>query len=189
MSRTLLLIRHSLPQIDSALSAEQWRLSPAGRARCPALADQAAVFAPRLVFSSLEPKAEETAALLAERLSLPCQAIPGLHEHERRTVNFMARGEFEAAVARLFAEPDALVFGEETANQALARFDRALSALIQAHPCQTLAVVAHGTVISLWLSRRLSLPALPLWKSLGLPGLLAIDLDENNLNILPLTYG
>jgi broad specificity phosphatase PhoE len=188
MSAWLLLIRHSLPAINPQLPAEQWRLSAEGRARCAALADQASVFHPQQIISSVEPKAQETAELIAARLSLPWRSASGLHEHERRTAPFTSTEAFTAAVARLFARPDQCVFGEETADQAHTRLDRALTALLMEHPRHTLAVVSHGTVIALWLSRRLGILPFPLWQSLGLPALLALDLEKNNLIQLPPTY-
>ncbi len=81
---------------------------------------------PLRCIASDEPKAQQTAQPLADRLGITVEIMPGLHEHERRTVDYLDDEAFQATMARFFAEPDTLVFGEETANQALARFTAAV---------------------------------------------------------------
>ena len=81
-------------------------------------------YAPTAIIASDELKAQQTAQPLADRLGLAVEVIADLHEHERRTVDYLDDATFQATMARFFAEPDALVFGEETASQALARFSR-----------------------------------------------------------------
>jgi len=43
------------------------------------------------------------------------------------------------------------------------------------HAGQTVAVVAHGTVISLFVSRRCELEPFNLWRRLGLPALVILS--------------
>ncbi len=173
---TLLLIKHSQPEIRPELPASHWQLSPEGRTRCGPLAQAAARFAPELVFTSREPKASETARLLAASLSLPCQEAEGLHEHLRPDPAWRSAADFNAQVANLFARPGELVLGAETADQAHARFSATVSALLQAHPGQNMAVVAHGTVITLFVTQALGLETFPFWQRLGLPALVALRL-------------
>lgn len=172
----LLLIKHSLPELIHSQPAAMWRLSAEGRTRCEALAAAVAPYQPAQVFASVEPKAAETAHLLAAQLGLPWQAAPGLHEHERRTTPWLDAPEFAAQVARCFAQPSTLVLGEETADQAHSRFAAAVDGLVAAHPGRTLAVVAHGTVISLYVARANGLDPLPLWQQLALPSFVVLEL-------------
>ena len=52
---------------------------------------------------------------------------------------------------RFFAEPDALVYGDETAEQARARFQGGIDQILaDAAPEENIAVIAHGTVIALY---------------------------------------
>ncbi len=75
---------------------------------------------------------------------------------------------------RFFASPDALVFGEETASEAGARFRAALDALLAARPAQRLAVVSHGTVLTLLLAGPNGMAPYELWSSLALPEALVV---------------
>ncbi len=166
----LYLIKHALPSIDPGIPAREWRLSPAGRTGAQRLAEDLASAGIARIYTSTEPKAIETGEILAERLGAPCAAVEGLHEHERSQVGYLDREQFEQQVAALFAHPDQVVFGDESADQAYARFARALDGLIQSQIGPgPLAVVAHGTVISLLAERRCGLDGFGLWKRMGLP--------------------
>jgi broad specificity phosphatase PhoE len=165
----LILVRHSLPDIVPAIPAHRWSLSEAGRQRCKALAESLAVYHPDLFITSTEPKAIETGRIVADLLDKPWATGEGLHEHERRDVVFGSVERFEGLVASLFAEPQSLVFGNETANQAYQRFSRAIARAIQPYCDQNVAIVTHGTVMSLFVARTAGLEAFPFWKQLGMP--------------------
>lgn len=174
MSR-LILIKHSLPEIDPRQPAAQWSLSVAGRARCAPLAIRVRPYAPTLIFASREPKAAETAHILAEQLGLPFQLVDHLHEHDRRHVRWVEREQFETAVKQFFDEPNKLVMGGETADEAHARFAGAVNGLVERHPAETLALVAHGTVITLLVARLVNIEPFAFWQRLGLPALIVLE--------------
>jgi broad specificity phosphatase PhoE len=171
----LLLIKHATPAIRPNVPANQWHLSAAGREGAAKLAGVLKAHAPQALAASLEPKAAETAAIIGEFLGLPVELVPGLHEHERSRAPFGSPAEFEANVKACLARPAELVFGDETADQAHARFAAALEGLLARYPAQTLAVVAHGTVISLFVARRCGLEPFGLWRKLGLPALIVLS--------------
>jgi broad specificity phosphatase PhoE len=171
----LILIRHSLPEIIPTLPASQWHLSDEGRRRCRALADELAVYRPQVIVTSVEPKAVETGRLVADRLGLPCEVSPGLHEHERPEVVFGTREQFEASVAEFFVRPGALVFGAETAGQAHARFRRAVDDALAQYPERTVVIVTHGTVMTLFVAWANELEPFPFWQRLGLPAFVVLS--------------
>src|SRR5262249_47477752 len=83
--------------------------------------------------------------------------------------------ELEARIARFFAEPGTHIMGNETADQADARFARAVDRICAAHPDETVVVVAHGTVITLFVSRATGIAPFPFWKRLGLPAIVVLS--------------
>ena len=170
-SQPLILVRHSAVVQDPATPSSEWRLSEHGRSLATRLAPKLLPFTPTRVITSEEPKAAETGQLIAVALGLPWHTAPGLHEHERPYVPYFATvEEFESAVARFFARPDELVFGSETANQALARMETAVAAQRAAYPADTLILVTHGTVLTLLLCRHNpQLDPFTFWRSLTLP--------------------
>jgi broad specificity phosphatase PhoE len=180
--RKLILIKHSRPEIVPALPASQWRLSQDGRLRCRRLAQKLAVHDPAVIVASLEPKAIETGRIVADHLGRPLETSPDLHEHDRREVKFVQdRNEFQRLVARLFQDPDKLVFGSETADQAHERFARAVASVIERFPGGNLALVSHGTVITLFVSRAVGAEPIRLWKRLDLPAFVVLSLPDLSL--------
>lgn len=176
MINKLILIRHSQSQPDPAHPASQWPLTAEGRRRCQPLADRLAAYGPDAIITSHERKAIETGALVAERLGLPARVADGLHEHEREHAGWLPSPAFEQAVAAFFARPNELVFGEETAGQAGARFEAGVRSALAAHPGQTVALVTHGTVMSLFVAAHAGRAALPFWSSLGMPAIVVLAL-------------
>lgn len=171
----LILVKHAMPVIDPKRSAPEWVLSAKGRADSIRLAQCLEGYQPRVIVSSDEPKAAETARVVAGELGIAVHMRPGLHEHDRRGVPFLPNIEFRAAVHRFFSDPLHLVFGQETADQAYERFSMALQAALRAFPLQNVVVAAHGTVISLFVARMTGIEPYPLWERLGLPSFVAVS--------------
>jgi broad specificity phosphatase PhoE len=167
--RKLILVRHSQSRQDPSRPASQWELTEEGRRRCTALAEQLATYRVDLVVTSHERKAIETGSLAAARLGVPVEVAASLHEHERERAAFVPAADFEHMVANFFARPDKLVFGEETARQAGDRFDRAVRSVLEQHAAGNVAIVAHGTVMSLFIARYNQVDAAQFWQRLGMP--------------------
>jgi broad specificity phosphatase PhoE len=176
--RKLILIRHSAVTPNPSLPSPKWHLSAGGRVRAHSLAAHIASYYPTRLITSEEPKAAETGQILADVLGKPFMTAPGLQEHNRKaTLYFHNQAEFEAAVIRLFQYPEELVFGQETADQARLRFTRAIHTLLAQHPTDTLAIVTHGTVLTLFLCHHNPhLDPIPFWRNLKLPDLVVVSL-------------
>ena len=184
----LILVKHAMPVVDGSVPATEWQLSEGGREAARELAAELKRYEPFFVVSSIEPKAWETAAILAQRLRVPCAAVAGLHEHERPTPGLDTREQFQANVRALFERPDGLVFGAETANQARARFVAAVEDALAwwgsrapSEGEQSLVAVAHGTVITLLCEAWCGVEPFPFWEALGLPSYVVLSLPERRL--------
>jgi len=150
----LILIRHSQPNIDPAVPAKRWQLSDEGLRRCHLLVEHLADFQIHQVFASTEPKAQHTAAIVAQHLGVPAETAEGLHEHDRSNeTDWSTPEQFQATIQELLQHPDQLVYGLETADQAYQRFAGAVKRLVEQNPDQDLAIVSHGTVMALFASR------------------------------------
>lgn len=178
MSR-LILIKHSLPVLDPAIPAPDWVLSAEGRRRAERLARQLDSLAPAVIAASPEPKAIETASILAAHHQLPVQVVDDLREHERRRVGYLSDSAFQAAVIATLRRPDEPVFGEETATAARQRFTAAISTVLAATPPErSLAVVTHGTVLALYIAAATGVDVVTLWRQLGLPSYVVLSRPE-----------
>jgi broad specificity phosphatase PhoE len=181
MKKHLILVKHSIPEINENQPANTWKLSQEGQSRAHRLAEELESFEPEVIVSSYEPKAKETADTLASHLYLDVQILPNLHEHDRSNVPYLSHDAFQTSIRDFFQKPDELVFGGETADQAHARFYRAVHSILNEYRDKTIVIVTHGTVISLFVSRLTGSSDLELWNMLGLPSFIALDLDSNAL--------
>jgi len=181
MTKYLILVKHSVPEIQADNPANTWHLSQEGKIRAQRLAEQLKSFEPDVILSSNEPKAKETAEILASQLQRDMHIIPELHEHDRSHVPYLSQDKFQLAIHDFFQKPDELVFGSETANEAYSRFYRAAHSILNEHRNKTVIIVTHGTVISLFVSRLTGSSDLELWHMLGLPSFVAMELGSNTL--------
>ncbi len=181
MKKYLILVKHSLPQIVENLPAHEWRLSADGQARAQRLAERLSRFQPEIIVSSVELKAMETAGIVANSFGLAYQCLQDIHEHKRNATPFLSKDEFESAVHEFFQKPDALVFGSETANQSHKRFCDAVNNILNSHRDKTIVIIAHGTVISLFVARLIGISGWLLWNELGLPSFVVIDMKSKVL--------
>jgi broad specificity phosphatase PhoE len=181
MKKYLILVKHSLPELVEGLPAYHWKLSKEGRERAKRLAEELTNFEPEVIVSSSEPKAKETAEILAEYHHLELHIAEDLHEHDRSNVAFLSRDQFQSSVREYFQKPDMLIFGKETAHQSYTRFYRAVHFILNEHKDKTIVIVSHGTVISLFVSRLTGSPDFELWTMLGLPSFVALDLHSNTV--------
>jgi 2,3-bisphosphoglycerate-dependent phosphoglycerate mutase len=180
--RNLILVRHSLPLIQPELPASQWSLSDEGLLRAALLPDLLIPYKPPLIIASKETKAQQTAQVIAKTLKLPLLVKSDLHEHERpQAVGLYSRDQFETLLSAFFEDPDRLIFGSESADEAYLRFSGALDRLIRTYPQESLVLVSHGTVISLFVSRRCGVPPFHFWKQLGLPSIIILSLPDFHL--------
>lgn len=178
MMRTLILIKHAMPALEPGVPSREWHLSDAGRARCLPLAEQLAAYNPAAIAASAEPKATETAQIIAARLGLSVDVREELHENDRTGLGWLGAAELEERIARFFAEPGQRLMGTETADKAHARFTAAVNDVCARHSDGNVVIVAHGTVITLFVARRAGLEPFTFWKRLGLPSIVALALPE-----------
>jgi broad specificity phosphatase PhoE len=178
----LILIRHSNSKLDPDLPPHQWGLTEEGRRRCLPLAEQLRPYAPEVIVTSKEPKAIQTGQIVAETFGgLPCHATEGLHEHRREHGPIVGADQFRERVFNLFARPDLLIFGLETAHEALDRFTGAVESVLVNHPNKNIAIVSHGTVMSLYYGQITGENAYAFWQALGLPAFYVVTLPEYRL--------
>ena len=178
----LFLIKHAMPEIQPEVPANQWHLSKSGRLSCSQIADHLQKSNLTSIISSKEPKAQETAHLVASYLDLHCQSMENLHEHERSNVPYnLSKVEFEDNINNLFSKPDLLVYGIETAKQAQKRFDQTIHKILVENINRDVGIVSHGTVISLFVALYNQINSFKFWQQLGLPSIICLSIPEFQL--------
>lgn len=183
MASKLLFVRHAAVIPQPTQPAHTWPLSADGRFQAAQLAPQLAQHGPTRVITSHEAKAQATGQIIAQTLRLPWSTASGLQEHDRRGVPYFANQEdWTTAVAHFFAHPDKLTLGNETAHAARERFATAVQQQLTAYPNDTLIIVTHGTVLTLFLCQHNPhLNPVTFWQKLPLPWVGVITLPTFSL--------
>jgi broad specificity phosphatase PhoE len=184
----LVLVKHAPPEITPEVASHRWVLSAEGRDRCDWLASELAGQGVTQIYASLEPKALETAALVAVRLGLDVRPRSDLHENDRTSLGFLPMDELRARIGRFFDEPSVLVIGTETAEAAGRRFESAIRALLAEAGGEIAAVVTHGTALTTLVTRHNPVEAFAFWDSLTVPSLVVLDGDSFRLDGQPVTF-
>lgn len=177
----LILIKHALPIIIPEKPANTWLLSEEGQKATETLANAIKQYTPQHLFSSPEPKALETALTLTTSLKIPFKIVDDLHEHRRNNEPYdNDHAQFVAKVKNFFENPEKLVYGEETATQARARFHVGVLGAWRKHRNDDVAVVAHGTVISLFVAHVIpTINPFELWNCLKMPDAVVLETDDH----------
>jgi broad specificity phosphatase PhoE len=173
----LVLVKHSLPDIDPDIPPAHWHLTEEGETRCYALAERLRAYAPAGLVSSPEPKAAGTAKLVAPRLGLTVELDPRLREQYRRYLGWLPDEMFRWVIGQAFERPDEIVYGMERLGEARERFAAAIDEHLE-RTTGPLVAVAHGTVISAYAEAKVGVDGHILWGRLGLPSLVVLDGDE-----------
>jgi 2,3-bisphosphoglycerate-dependent phosphoglycerate mutase len=174
MSNTLYLVRHAHSQ-QTALPVETWPLSELGRQQAQRLAELPFWQDVHIICASIEPKALQTAQIVAARRDLPVEPVFDLREL-RRPGNLV--GDYESAVRQVFNNPTTSVNGWEPAGEAQTRIVTAIERGLMLHEDKTLAVVSHGLALTLYLAYLTDiLPSLELWQSISFASAIRVDPD------------
>lgn len=175
----LILIRHAQPAIVPQDPPHTWQLSSQGQDATRDFVSQLKAYKPKHIFSSPESKALETALILAEILHIGFEIVNDLYEHERSNEKFIEPDIFAQKMRDFFTRADELVYGQETANNARARFHIALLNAWRNHRHHNVAVVAHGAVISLFVAHVIPhIDGFELWQCLKLPDMVVLETDD-----------
>jgi broad specificity phosphatase PhoE len=176
----LYLIRHAHSQ-QTPLPAETWPLSDLGLQQAQKLAELPFWQDVHLICSSVEPKALQTAQIVAERHDLPVEPSFDLREWRRPGV-LVSKDEYQATVRRAFANPAASVNGWEPTGEAQTRIMVAIERLLMLHEGQTLAVASHSVVLTLYLAHLTdTLPDMELWHSIPFASAIQVDPEARQI--------
>lgn len=174
----IMLIRHAEPAIVKNTPAKSWVLTDAGKNAASALGTRLSGLGLAKLASSSEPKALQTAQIIANRLDIQVDADPRLREHERASVGFLDQADFETGIASIFSNPSDIAFGEESANTVHARLSAAIEDAKAGNGGVT-AVVTHGTAMSIYVSRMTGIAPMPFWRELRMP--VAVMVEDNRI--------
>ena len=158
--------------------------------RCEWLARQLETQSLAILYSSPEAKARQTGEIVGRKLGVNSLVFEGLQENDRTGFRFFENEvEWKRRFKDFFQQPTQRLIGNESANEALARFSEAVFRIVSRHSGQNIGIVAHGTVISLFAAHHGDAAPFQIWDSLNpLPAFLALRLPGYTLELGPTAF-
>ncbi len=156
--RYLRYLTHPQVRIDAAVPVPLWGLSDVGRARVEATKHILPLDQTELIVSSMETKAIETAAILANHWNISIFVKEAAHENDRSATGFLPPPEFEKMADAFFAEPEKSIRGWERAIDAQTRIIAIATDAVAAQSEGDILFVGHGGVGTLLFCHLACLP-------------------------------
>ncbi|MGC5327250.1 histidine phosphatase family protein [Brevibacillus sp. SYSU BS000544] len=171
--KQLYMIRHSKVQIDPTTEPTHWTLSDVGIQAAREMALREDWHHLKMIYHSPEPKAEQTAKIVAETIGATCKVHHDLRELEMRT-GFLSASDFQMKVSEYFmGKPDP---DFEDFQAAQKRIRKAVASILD-ETNESVGIVSHGRIITAFysdlLGRRITSEE---WKSIRLPDLSVIEI-------------
>jgi broad specificity phosphatase PhoE len=183
----LYLIRHPRTHVDPTRPPHEWQLSEQGRAQVKALA--AASFWQQVtgLYSSDQPKAMGAAGTIGAQHQIPVGSLAGLAEVSRGHEVYHSAGDYDKILGQFFAFPDHAIAGWERGTDALRRFANSVNYIINQHPNQSIALLSHGTILTLYTAMLdQHPPTLARWRSISFATVAAVEIESQHL-VTPFT--
>jgi 2,3-bisphosphoglycerate-dependent phosphoglycerate mutase len=183
MVQRVILVKHAMPVIEEQSAPRDWELGALGRLQSQELSKSLATFDVVTIYSSREPKARQTAEIIARGLDRKRILADGLEEFDRPVLPMVSQDEHARLNRPIFDHPSRKVLGRESANAAFARFDSAVQKIVaeERRNNGTIVVVSHGTVISLFVSRYNPIDGFDFWRNLSCPSYVELALPDFKL--------
>lgn len=174
----LVFIRHSKSLVNPKTPIASWGLSEEGVMLAKKLISIPAIQAIQVIYSSLQPKALETAALATKNLSIPIQKDNNLTETTSFTNKFVSLKELEENTRKYYAEKTLSINGGETFVQAQERFVKALQDIVKKEQNkENIGIVSHGNILAGFVSQITQVDPYEIVEKIAQPDVAVFDWD------------
>ncbi|MGB6117582.1 MAG: histidine phosphatase family protein [Mesorhizobium sp.] len=174
-------LTHPQIVIDPSIPVPDWSLSELGKARVSAILSKPWLARIGRIVSSEERKATQTAAMIADALSLGVETRAYMGENDRSATGFIPPEKFEAAADAFFGAPETSYRGWERAIDAQARIVAAVDAALRQDGATPVLFVGHGGVGTLLKCHLAGVPIRRLVQPPGGGNIFAFDLADRRL--------
>ena len=170
----IVLVRHVQTNVEPEVNSTLWTLSDDGRQAAAELAENAIFNGSEAIYSSLQPKAIETAEILGTALQVPVLQEEGLAELSSVTRGFI--GDYAGTVHRLYAGEIQNINGGDTLKQATDQFSQAVGIIATKHVgAEKIVIVSHANVLSLFTAQYCDQAAIDLHNTIAMPDVAVLD--------------
>ena len=152
----LIYITHPSVEIVPNIRIDTWQLSEEGQKAAKRLSKLNFYKNVRLVYSSREPKAIETAQILSEKYHFKIKSYKELNELNRSSTGFILPDEYIKAIQYVYQYPDRSFQGWEKLDKSYERNTEVLQEIIKKHVGDLIIIIGHGqsgTLIKCWIKK------------------------------------
>jgi broad specificity phosphatase PhoE len=146
----IFLLNHAETTLESNKLIEEWTLSPVGIKHAEELGSRLIEFGIARIIASKEPKALQTAKIIAKNLSIEdVEIYDGIEELHRNLPEIVPIDTFKDMVKQTFHRANESVNGWESASTAQQRIVEALRQIGEDDPDKKVLIVSHSLVTKL----------------------------------------
>lgn len=180
----LTLIRHSKTKLAPETPIPLWVLSDEGIQLAQNLSSKQVIGDIKVMYSSLQTKAIETALLLAKPNQIPLKMCEDLTEVSSFTLKFFGAGKYEENVDSFYSGKIDKVGEGETIDEALGRFVKAVEKIIATERSKNdnVGLVSHGNILALFTAEFSQFMARELHDKIKMPDVAVFDWDAKNFD-------
>lgn len=145
----IIFIRHSKSLVNPEIPIATWALSVEGVELAKRLNNLEVIRSIEVIYSSLQPKALETAILATKDLGIPIRINDDLTESSSFTNKFVGISELEENTKMYHENANLSINNGETSSQALKRFNSAVEKIVEAESNRSvIGIVSHGGILA-----------------------------------------
>src|SRR3990167_11058211 len=175
----LVLIRHSKSLVNPNIPIPTWALSDEGVALAKKLNGIEQLKTLDVVYSSLQPKALETAILATKDAGIPIKTDDRLTETTSFTNKFVSPEELEENSRKYYLDNQLSFYDGETSQEALNRFTEAIEDIVKAeNDKKNVGIVSHGNVLTLFSAQYAGMNAHELHEKMTYPDIAILNWDK-----------
>ncbi len=166
-------IRHSKTLVEPHKPIVLWGLSDQGITKAEALSEKAIIKNIKVLYSSLQTKALETAIYLAKPNAIPIRVNNDFTEITSFTNKFITQEQgYEQGVHDFYNDIIERIAGGETYKEALKRFNNALEQIVAEElkrGITNIGIVSHGNILSYFTALYSNTTPYELHDKIGMP--------------------
>lgn len=172
----LVLIRHSKSLVNPDVPINTWGLADEGIALAKKMQENKAVQEIQVIYSSLQPKALETAILATKNRGVPLRTDDRLTEITSFTKQFVDLITLEKNTKDFYTKNDVSFFGGETQEEALKRFNQAIEEIVaKEKEVETIGIASHGATLTCFAAQFIEKDPYEIITNLGQPDVALFD--------------
>ena len=145
----IIFLRHADTEKDPSVNAALWGLSEKGKEQAQETAQIPLMKSVDVIYASEEQKTSLTVEPIAKMLGKKINPLAFFNEVKRGD-KFLTKEEFEAEKVRQLEDLSYQAFGGESGLDALDRFKKGVSDVIEQNKGKTILIVTHGTVLTIY---------------------------------------